>query len=106
MSMRPVAIFITRACLVTLLTTTFLVASIWPSRATSPAVESSIVSYFDGLYAGNAYKLANGQVWVQTGPFTWMQKLDQPRVIVYQLDAGYFLKVMTIPYAVAVRRVK
>src|SRR3989442_9519267 len=34
-------------------------------------IESTIVSQFDGLKAGNMYKLANGQIWEQVEQWVW-----------------------------------
>jgi len=35
-------------------------------------IESTIVSNFEGLSAGNIYRLANDQIWEQVEPWDWV----------------------------------
>lgn len=69
-------------------------------------IETTIVSTFGGLNAGNIYKLANGQIWEQTEPWIWVWVWVNPQVIIYSAPGGYKMKVEEIEHPVFVRRVK
>lgn len=69
-------------------------------------IESRIVSEFEGLSAGNIYKLANGQVWEQVEAWIWVWVWVNPTVMIYPAAGGYKMKVENIEHPVFVRRVK
>jgi len=69
-------------------------------------IESMIVSKFEGLNAGNFYKLANGQIWEQTEPWVWVWIWVNPAVMIYPASGGYKMKVENIEHPVLVQRIK
>jgi hypothetical protein len=69
-------------------------------------VESIIVSKFEGLNAGNFYKLANGQIWEQVEAWVWVWIWVNPNVTIYPSSGGYKMKVENIDHSVLVRRVR
>ena len=69
-------------------------------------IESMIVSKFDGLNAGNIYKLANGQIWEQIEPWVWVWIWVNPSVMIYPASGGYKMKVENIEHPVLVQRIK
>ena len=69
-------------------------------------IESMIVSKFDGLNAGNIYKLANGQIWEQVESWIWVWIWVNPSVMIYSASGGYKMKVENIEHPVLVRRIK
>lgn len=69
-------------------------------------IESTIVSNFQGLNAGNIYRLANGQIWEQIEPWIWVWVWVSPSVIIYPASGGYKMKVENIEHPVLVRRIK
>jgi len=79
-----------------------------PSAAgrAQPVIESSIVSKFEGLNAGNIYRLANGQIWEQIEPWVWVWIWVNPKVIIFEAAGGYKMKVENIEHAVLVRQLK
>ncbi len=70
------------------------------------AIESTIVSKFDGLNTGNIYKLANGQIWEQVEPWIWTWVWVNPVVTIYFVSGEYKMKVEQIEHPVVVRRIK
>lgn len=79
------------------------------SSASKPGqtiIESMIVSNFQGLNAGNIYRLANGQIWEQIEPWIWVWVWVSPSVIIYPASGGYKMKVENIEHPVLVRRIK
>jgi hypothetical protein len=70
------------------------------------AVESTIVSEFEGLNVGNTYRLANGQVWKQVEVWTWVWNWVNPAVIIYAESGGAKMKVENIAHPVEVQRIK
>lgn len=72
----------------------------------SAVIESFIVSNFEGLAAGNMYKLANGQVWEQVEPWVWVWVWVNPSVMIYSGSGGAKMKVQNIDHPVFVRRIK
>jgi len=73
---------------------------------TEPVIESAIVSKFEGLNAGNIYRLANGQIWEQIESWIWIWIWINPKVIIYPASGGYKMNVENIEHAVFVRRIK
>lgn len=71
-----------------------------------PVIESTIVSKFEGLKAGNIYKLANGQIWEQVETWIWVWIWVNPTVIIYPASGGCKMKVENIEHPVFVRRLK
>ena len=71
-----------------------------------PVIESTIISKFEGLNAGNIYKLANGQVWEQVEPWIWVWIWVNPTVTIYAASGGYKMKIENIEHHVFVRRLK
>lgn len=69
-------------------------------------IESTVVSKFEGLNAGNIYTLANGQVWEQIEPWNWIRAGTNPSVMIYPVSGGHKMKVQNIERSVLVRRVK
>lgn len=69
-------------------------------------VESTIISKFEGLNAGNIYKLANGQIWEQVEPWVWVWIWVNPTVTIYAASGGYKMKVENIEHSVFVKRFK
>lgn len=69
-------------------------------------IESTIVSKFTGLKAGNVYKLANGQIWEQVEPWGWGWVWVNPAIMIYSTPGGYKMKVENIEHPVIVRRIK
>ena len=71
-----------------------------------PIIESQIISNFDGLEAGNVYKLANGQIWEQVESWIWLWIWVNPNVTIYAASGAYKMKVENIDHPVVVRRIK
>ena len=71
-------------------------------------IRSYIMSKFEGLKMGNIYVLANGQVWEQTEPYTWIYIWHMPPVIIWETNGMFQMKVDIdgIPKVVRVRRIK
>ena len=69
-------------------------------------IESTIISDFDGLDAGNVYELLNGQIWEQTEVWIWIWVWVYPSVVIWNDGSGFKMKVENIDHAVAVRRIK
>ncbi len=69
-------------------------------------IESTVVSKFEGLNAGNVYTLANGQSWEQIEPWNWISAGANPSVTIYPASGGHKMKVHNIEHSVLVRRVK
>jgi hypothetical protein len=76
------------------------------SKPGQSAIESTIVSNFQGLNAGNIYRLANGQIWEQVEPWIWIWVWVNPSVIIYPASGGHKMKVENIDHPVLVRRIK
>lgn len=71
-----------------------------------PIIESTIISTFEGLNAGNIYKLANGQMWEQIEPWVWVWIWVNPQVTIYAASGAYKMKVENIERPVFVKRLK
>lgn len=86
---------------------------VWPISSGSsagnhgqPIIESTIISTFQGLNAGNIYKLADGQIWEQVEPWVWAWIWINPKVTIYAASGAYRMKVENIDHPVLVRRLK
>ena len=71
-----------------------------------PTIESTIISTFEGLNAGNIYKLANGQIWEQVEPWVWVWVWMNPKVMIYAASGAYKMKIENIEHPVLVERLK
>ena len=71
-----------------------------------PTIESTIISRFEGLNAGNVYTLANGQIWEQVEPWVWIWIWINPNVTIYAASGSYKMKVENIEHSVSVRQLK
>ena len=69
-------------------------------------VQSNIISKFEGLNYGNLYELKNGQIWKQTEYWVWVWYSIDPKVIVYQENGAWKMKVYDIDHPVTVERLK
>lgn len=76
-----------------------------PRAPTAQVVESFIISDFDGLEYGNVYKLGNGQIWEQTEAWSWVWVWVNPKVLIWNDDGVYRMKVEGIEHPVAVTRI-
>lgn len=77
-----------------------------PGPVAPNVVESYITSNFDGLDHGNIYKLSNGQIWEQTEYWIWVWVWLNPKVLIWNDDGTYRMKVEGIDHPVMVRRIK
>jgi len=64
--------------------------------------DSYISGQFDGLGAGNVYKLVNGQVWRQTDAWVWVWVAIGPHVLIFSSGGVPKMKVEGISHAVTV----
>lgn len=76
------------------------------ATATPNVIESNIVSEFRGLDHGNIYKLTNGQIWEQTEFWIWIWYWVGPKVLIWNDNGIYRMKVDQIDHAVMVRRLR
>jgi len=72
----------------------------------SDAIESTIVSDFDGLGYQKVYRLQNGQIWEQSEPYIYVYVAVMPRVTIWHDGSSYKMKVDGVDRAVSVQPLK
>lgn len=83
-----------------------LMGGMMQSASAQNAIQSRIVSNFDGFDHGNLYELQNGQIWKQTEHWIWVWVWVNPKVLIYIDSVVYKMKVEQIDHAVTVERIK
>lgn len=76
------------------------------TSTTTGAVQSNIVSRFNGFSHGNVYQLANGQIWQQTEFYSWYWYAYRPEVVIYSSYGTYRMLVQGIDHEVTVTRLR
>ena len=69
-------------------------------------IESNINDTFEGFEYDNVYKLYNSQIWVQTEHRYHYHYSYMPKVIIFESDGRYYMKVEGVDGAVAVERLR
>lgn len=69
-------------------------------------IESQIDGAFSGFKYGNEYKLMNGQVWVQVDQTYNCNDVYVPRVVIFERNGYFYMKLDCMDEIVAVQQVR
>lgn len=91
-----------KVCLIILAAMFLFVVSAFAKDVT----ESQIDDTFEGFEYDNVYKLRNGQIWIQTEHRYHYHYSYMPKVMIFESNSRYYMKVENVDGAVAVERLR
>ena len=69
-------------------------------------IESQIDGDFEGFDEDNIFKLSNGQIWIQTEYKYHYHYAYMPKVIIFESNGKYYMKVDSVSGVVEVERLR